>query len=181
MLRWLQRMFGKRAAPGWEPPIQALDAIDIVGQRHDGGVDLVIVNSNPADVSPETRELLRRKIAGYLQAINSDAFQEEFGFPSAKQTRIVVTCQTEPHRTDAVGRRVAAVGSREPRTVDCVGGRTRLKGNGSLVNQPAMRWTEKAELPAWRKEFRTGWEARPTFAQLFGARKANTTSGFRSN
>jgi hypothetical protein len=48
-------------------------------------------------VVQETRELLRRKIAGYLQAINSDAFQEEFGFPPAEQTRIVVACLTEPN------------------------------------------------------------------------------------
>lgn len=96
MLRWLKQMFRKQAAPNWEPPIQALDSIDLIGQRHDGGVDLAIVDSNPADASPETRELLRRKIAGYLQAINSDAFQEEYGFPPAEQTRIVVACLTEP-------------------------------------------------------------------------------------
>ncbi|MFL5246078.1 MAG: DUF6572 domain-containing protein [Gemmataceae bacterium] len=91
MFRWLKNRFGKR-----EPPIQALDSIDIVGHRFDGGVDLAIVDSNPGDASPETRLLLRKKIAAYLKAINTDAFQVEFGFPEPEHTRIVVACSTQP-------------------------------------------------------------------------------------
>src|SRR5438105_986852 len=67
MFRWLRRAFRKKG-----PAIQALDSIDIIGERHDGGVDLAIVNSDPSDASPETRRLLREKIAGYLHAIHSD-------------------------------------------------------------------------------------------------------------
>lgn len=92
MLGWLKRLLGNR-----EPAIQALDSIDVLGHRHDGGVDLVIVDSDPTDASPETRKLLKQKIAGYLQAINSDGFQEQFGFPPAEKTRIVVECLTRPN------------------------------------------------------------------------------------
>jgi hypothetical protein len=92
MFRWLKRAFGKR-----EPAIQALDSIDIIGERKDGGVDLAIVDSDPSDASPETRRLLREKIEGYLRAIDSDAFQERYAFPSAGQTRIVVACLTQPN------------------------------------------------------------------------------------
>jgi hypothetical protein len=92
MFRCLGRECGKRG-----PAIQALDSIDIIGERNDGGIDLAIVDSDPSDDSPETRRLLREKIAGNLRAINSDAFQEEYGFQSAEQTRIVVACLTEPN------------------------------------------------------------------------------------
>jgi hypothetical protein len=97
MLHWFKWLFRKQKTAQWSPPIQNLDSIDVIGQRHDGGVDLAIVNSNPADASPKTRELLRRKIAGYLGAIKSDAFLEEYGFPAANQILIVVVCLTEPN------------------------------------------------------------------------------------
>jgi hypothetical protein len=46
----------------FEPPIQNLDAFDIVGERLDGGVDLVVVCSGPLDDSAEVLGLLRRKL-----------------------------------------------------------------------------------------------------------------------
>ena len=93
MLRWLTWTFGRR-----EPPIQALDSFDIVGERKDGGIDLMIVNSNPADGSSKTRRLLRQKIANYLAATNTNRFKEEYGFPTAEQTRIMVCCMTPPNK-----------------------------------------------------------------------------------
>jgi uncharacterized protein DUF6572 len=80
-----------------EPAIQALDSIDVFGERKDGGVDLIIVDSNMADASSKTRQRLHQKISGYLTAINSARFQSEFSFPAAEKARIIVVCRTEPH------------------------------------------------------------------------------------
>jgi hypothetical protein len=38
----------------FEPPIQNLDAIDVLGKRVDGGVDLAITCSGPLDDSADT-------------------------------------------------------------------------------------------------------------------------------
>jgi hypothetical protein len=94
LLTWarLKRVFGCH-----EPPIQGLDSIDLIGELKTGGVDLFIVNSNPKDASDETRRLLKQRIAGYLGAINSDRFKEEFGFPAAEQIRIIVVCASRPN------------------------------------------------------------------------------------
>jgi hypothetical protein len=94
MFRWFSRHKTRR---NLGPAIHALDSIDVWRQRKDGGVDLIIIDSDPANVSPETRRLLQQKIAGYLSAIQSESFQCEFNFPAPEQTRIIVTCQrTEP-------------------------------------------------------------------------------------
>jgi hypothetical protein len=97
MFQWLSHWWHNKPSDYSESPIQSLDSIDVFGQRNDGGVDLIIVDSNPADTSSETRRRLQLKIAGYLDAINSDAFQEEFNFPPAEKTRIIVVCRTEPN------------------------------------------------------------------------------------
>jgi len=41
-----------------QPPIQNIDAFDVVGERQDGGVDLVVSCSGPLDSSPSTLELI---------------------------------------------------------------------------------------------------------------------------
>ena len=43
-----------------EPPIQNLDAFDIIGERKDGGVDLVVSCSGPLDSSTTTLGLIER-------------------------------------------------------------------------------------------------------------------------
>jgi len=48
------------------PPLQSVDAFDVVGERQDGGVDWVVSCSGPPDSSPRTVELIEREIVAYL-------------------------------------------------------------------------------------------------------------------
>jgi hypothetical protein len=59
----------KRSNARLEPPIQNLDAFDIVGERKDGGVDLVVSCSGPLDSSSTTLGLIERKVRAYLVTI----------------------------------------------------------------------------------------------------------------
>lgn len=77
----------------FEPPIQNLDRIDVVGKRNDGGVDLVIVASAPLDGSPTTLAHLERKIRNYITEIGSSQFRSEFGPVTDGQVRICVVCE----------------------------------------------------------------------------------------
>jgi hypothetical protein len=96
MFKWIARLC-RDSRNELGPAIQALDSIDVYGERKDGGVDLIIIDSNPADVSSDTRQRLHQKISGYLTAINSARFQSEFNFPAAEMTRTIVVCRSEPH------------------------------------------------------------------------------------
>lgn len=82
--------------PEW-PPIQELDSIDLTGQRRDGGLDLVIVASQPLDDSPETLESIRRKVGTYLTAIGLEEFQAEMGNPPRDKTTIILACEHPIH------------------------------------------------------------------------------------
>jgi hypothetical protein len=77
----------------FEPPIQNLDAIDILGERNDGGIDLAIVCSGPLDDSADTLRRVSEKIGGYLTEIQSQQFQMRFGSPGRARTRVIVYCQ----------------------------------------------------------------------------------------
>jgi hypothetical protein len=75
--------------PEW-PPIQSLDSIDIIGNRHDGGLDLAIVASQPIDGSPQTLDSIRRKVGTYLTVIGLEKFQDEMGHPPRDKTTIII-------------------------------------------------------------------------------------------
>ena len=62
-----------------DDPIQNLDKIDIVGERTDGGVDLVIVVSSALTDSEYHEELLKTKIQSYTDTIFSDAWIAKYG------------------------------------------------------------------------------------------------------
>ena len=62
------------------PPIQNLDRLDIVGERNDGGVDLVIVVSGALDGSPSTLLLLETKIKNYIAELMSSEFKQKYRF-----------------------------------------------------------------------------------------------------
>ena len=62
----------------FEPPIQNLGSIDVLGARKDGGVDLIVVVSGPIDASADTLENLDRKIRAYIAEVGSRAFQERY-------------------------------------------------------------------------------------------------------
>lgn len=77
--------------PAW-PPIQDVQSVDISAKRKDGGVDLVIVVSQPLDGSPETIAAIRQKIAYYLDVIDVPEFQDEMGHPPRDRTAVVLAC-----------------------------------------------------------------------------------------
>lgn len=82
--------------PKW-PPIQSLDSIDIIGKRHDGGVDLAIVASQPLDNNPATLDCIRQKVTTYLHLIDSEDFQVELDFPPRDKTVIILACEHRIH------------------------------------------------------------------------------------
>lgn len=82
--------------PEW-PPIQDVRSVDITGVRRDGGVDLVIVASQPLDDSPATRHAIREKVSYYLAVIESEEFQAEFVNQQLDQTRIEIHCNFPIH------------------------------------------------------------------------------------
>lgn len=73
----------------FEPPIQNLDAFDIVGERRGGGVDLVVVCSGPLDDSVDTLDLLRIKVENYLREVASQGFRARFAGASVT---IFISC-----------------------------------------------------------------------------------------
>jgi hypothetical protein len=82
--------------PEW-PPIQDLESVDLTGKREDGGVDLLIVASQPLDDAVDTLDSIRRKVAYYLDVIDLPAFQDEMGHPARDRTRIIVSCDHPIH------------------------------------------------------------------------------------
>ena len=80
-----------------EDPIQNIGNIDILANRKDGGVDLVIVASSKLDGSPEHQKLLLDKIESYLAQLNTSEFQAEFSHPRPDQVNIVLICSEPPH------------------------------------------------------------------------------------
>ncbi|HJZ55645.1 MAG TPA: DUF6572 domain-containing protein [Gemmataceae bacterium] len=82
--------------PKW-PPIQELDNVDLTGKRRDGGVDLVIVASQPIDDTPETLESIRHKVRTYLAVINLEEFQAEMGHPPRDRVAILLACEHPIH------------------------------------------------------------------------------------
>lgn len=83
--------------PEW-PPIQNLDSIDAVMKRADnGGVDLLLVASQPIDDAPETLDALAKKLEGYLATIQEPEFLKEMGHPPANLIRILLTTQFPIH------------------------------------------------------------------------------------
>jgi hypothetical protein len=82
--------------PNW-PPIQDLENVDITGKRRDGGVDLVIVASQPLDDAPDTLSSIRRKVAYYLDVIDLAEFQAEMGYPPRDRISIILRCDHPIH------------------------------------------------------------------------------------
>jgi hypothetical protein len=72
------------------PGIPDIYALDIVGKRRDGGVELAIVVSQHLDASENSQHVLLAKMENYLGFRNSDEFREEFGELEADQVCIVV-------------------------------------------------------------------------------------------
>src|SRR4051812_17088164 len=82
--------------PQW-PAIQDVESVDIVGVRRDGGIELVIVASQPIDDSAETLDTLRQKIATYLTAAASPAFFADMDHITPQYVAIVLNCPYPIH------------------------------------------------------------------------------------
>jgi Family of unknown function (DUF6572) len=76
-----------------EPPIQNLDAFDIVGERKDGGVDLVVSCSGPLDSSTTTLSLIERKVRAYLVTITHENFARIYPAAEFGPVRIFISCE----------------------------------------------------------------------------------------
>ena len=74
-----------------EPPIQNLDAVDVVGKRKDGGLDLVVTCSGPLDSSPDTLNRLGSKVRAYLSAIDTEGFRSRF--ETNNEVKIFLSCE----------------------------------------------------------------------------------------
>lgn len=55
-----------------------VNAIDIIGERNDGGIDLFIISSGKFEDSVEQQTLLLDKIENYLVYLNSIDFTKDF-------------------------------------------------------------------------------------------------------
>jgi hypothetical protein len=75
------------------PPIQNVDAFDVVGERQDGGGDLVVSCSGPLDSSPRTLELIERKIVAYLLTIAHANFARKYRVAGRGPVRIFISCE----------------------------------------------------------------------------------------
>jgi hypothetical protein len=59
-------------------PIRDVTKLDLLGRRHEGGLDLGIVAEGPLDGSTQTLQLVEQKVRNYLKEAVSDDFRCEF-------------------------------------------------------------------------------------------------------
>jgi hypothetical protein len=76
----------------FDPPIQSLDAFDVVGERKDGGVDLVITCRGPLDESADTLGRIDQKIRGYITTATSSSFSKAYPAALHGPTTIYLSC-----------------------------------------------------------------------------------------
>jgi hypothetical protein len=64
--------------PDKQSPLTDTDNLDVVGERKDGGVDLLVVTLGPLDASDETCRRLQEKLTAYLYAAVHPNFVAEY-------------------------------------------------------------------------------------------------------
>jgi hypothetical protein len=99
MWKWLFRTSEDEAEipkPEW-PPIQNVESIDVIGHKDDGGVDLIIVASQPLGDSPRTLRVLREKVRSYLDWVDDPDFVTGLNHPPRDKTTIVLSCDHPIH------------------------------------------------------------------------------------
>ena len=73
----------------FEPPIQNLDAFDVLGERKDGGIDAAIIAATPIDGSSDTLKALTTKVRNYVAELTSQQFLANY--PAARgKTRVII-------------------------------------------------------------------------------------------
>ncbi len=68
------------------PALSAPDTLDVIGERHDGGVDMLVSTSGPLDASDDTCRRLEEKLSTYLYACTHQNFANVY--PAARTGRI---------------------------------------------------------------------------------------------
>ena len=71
-------------------PVPSVDGLDLVAARRDGGAHLVIVVAGPLQEDERSQRRLLTKLSNYLNFVNSDEFQQEFGSPDPSKVTIDV-------------------------------------------------------------------------------------------
>jgi hypothetical protein len=72
-------------------PFSAPENLDVIGERKDGGVDLLVVTSAIIDDSDETCRRLEEKLATYLFAATHENFARVYPAAGSGRTRIFVS------------------------------------------------------------------------------------------
>jgi hypothetical protein len=72
--------------------INAVDTVDLVGVRHDGGLDMVIRVTGAIDDSPATLSLLETKVRNYIRGASSEDFLKQFDRCLGTAVRIYILC-----------------------------------------------------------------------------------------
>ena len=67
------------------------DNLDLIGERNDGGVDMLVVTIAPLDDSDETCRLLEQKLSAYLFAATHENFAQVYPAAQTGRTRIFVS------------------------------------------------------------------------------------------
>ena len=80
--------------PSFEAPIQNLGVFDILGVRHDGGIDAVIVAATPIDGQPETLRALAVIIRNYVEELSSESFLLKHPRVPTGRVRIILKCHS---------------------------------------------------------------------------------------
>lgn len=101
--------FNRKTA--WESPVGDPEQIDMIGERLDGGVDLMIVVCRPLDQSQETADVFGRKVRNYCQSVASTDFAGEFGPPS--EPRVCIAVRSDREVPEALILLVSRIGAEE--------------------------------------------------------------------
>jgi len=75
-------------------PIRHFDRFDIVGNRRDGGVDLIIEAHGPLDGSAATLSAIEKKVMNYVRDAEKSGFREKFNYDGGSVS-IYIVCDFE--------------------------------------------------------------------------------------
>ncbi len=72
------------------------NTIDIIGQRNDGGLELVVVLDQDIDNLPDEQTQLLDKIENYMSYVESEEFKKDFPDVLKEQVTIILTITFKP-------------------------------------------------------------------------------------
>ena len=96
--------------PPTSSPLSEPDNLDVVGERNDGGVDMVVSTSGPLDASDTTCQHLQTKLNTYLYAATHPNFVNVYPAARTGRVRIFVS---DIHEISERARQVVDSVSRE--------------------------------------------------------------------